>query len=306
MSTIKRCFTSRFGDDGVIVEADYSQIEVVVQALLSGDLQMKQDVLDGIDFHCKRLAFKLNEDYNEVYTKCHDDTHPEHKKYKKMRKDIKIFSFQKAYGAGAPTIARDLGISVSEVKKFFEVEEALYPGVKVLQEEWINEVERSRKPSKERTRCGFQACRGYILSITGKRYIFTEDDIPSYMQKRWKDGKLTIQRVGFTPTKIKNYPVQGLAGEFLYMAIGKLTRALLADKEMREKCILMNTVHDSIIFDVHKSVLTESLVLIKKIMTNVHKDMGEVWTDFTFDLPIGVEFEFGPTWLDTEKVEVEV
>lgn len=96
MSTIKRCFTSRFGTDGVIVEADYSQIEVVVQAFLSNDGQMKQDVHDGIDFHCKRLSFKLKEDYDEVYKKCYDKTHPDHKAYKRMRTHIKVFSFQKA------------------------------------------------------------------------------------------------------------------------------------------------------------------------------------------------------------------
>jgi DNA polymerase I-like protein with 3'-5' exonuclease and polymerase domains len=306
MSTIKRCFTSRFGKDGVIVEADYSQIEVVVQAFLSGDEQMKQDILDGIDFHCKRLSFKLKEDYEDVVKKCKDETNADYGSYNKMRKHIKVFSFQKAYGAGAPKIASTLSIPVNEVKEFFAIEEALYPSISVLQQEWIDEVERTKRPSTARTGKGFQACRGYISSVTGKRYIFTEDDIPSYMQKTWKNGKLEIKRIGFTPTKIKNYPVQGLAGELLYMAIGLLIRKILRDPVLRAKCILINTVHDSILFDVHKDILTEALVMIKSTMLSVPDEMNALYPDLGFDLPLKVDMEFGPSWLDTSKVEVEV
>ena len=66
MSNIKKCFTSRFEDEGVIMEGDWSQLEVVAQAFLSGDEQMKQDIRDGIDFHCKRLAYKLGMDYETL------------------------------------------------------------------------------------------------------------------------------------------------------------------------------------------------------------------------------------------------
>lgn len=305
MSTIKKCFISRFGDDGVIVEADYSQIEVVGQAFLSGDKQMKEDVRNGIDFHCKRLSFKLGEDYEELLIKCKDDTNDYYKEYSKKRKHIKVFSFQKAYGAGATKIAYTLGIPIKEVKEFFAIEEALYPEITRQNERWIDEVEASKKPSNQRTFKGFQACRGFINSVTGKRYIFTEEDVPGYMQKTWKDGKLTIKTIGFKPTKIKNYPVQGFAGELLYMAIGKITRALLKDKELRSKCIQINTVHDSLIFDIHKDVLFKALRLIKKIMLGVPEYMNEWFEGLNFDLPLDVEIKFGPNWLETQVVEVE-
>lgn len=95
-SLVKRMFISRFGKDGVMAEIDYSQLEVIVQAVLSRDPQLMQDVIDGVDFHCKRLAFKLQEDYDEVYKKCHNEDHPEHAKYKVMRTKIKQFTFQRA------------------------------------------------------------------------------------------------------------------------------------------------------------------------------------------------------------------
>jgi DNA polymerase I len=89
--TIKKCFISRFGNAGVIAEGDFSQIEVVVQAFLSRDPRMMNDVRRGIDFHCMRLAFKLKEDYDEVVKKC-----KELPQYKLWRTHIKVFSFQRA------------------------------------------------------------------------------------------------------------------------------------------------------------------------------------------------------------------
>jgi len=296
MSVIKKCFVSRFGSKGRIVEADYSQIEVVVQAFLSGDEQMQQDIRSGIDFHCKRLAYKLKEDYDEVYTKCHDETHPEHSKYKKLRKDIKVFSFRKAYGAGAPSIAEVLGCSIDEAKEFFAIEDALYPKVKELQDRWIAEVQQSKQPSTMRTSKGLPACIGHIKSITGKRYVFQEDDAPSFLRRQ---GQMT----SFKPTKIKNYPVQGLAGEILYASLGLLVRKLLNDEKLSDKCLLINTVHDSIIFDIHTDVLPDALPLIKKLMLSVPKRLEELF-DFTFDLPLSVDLEMGLNWADMDKVQV--
>lgn len=56
MSEIKYCFRSRFGDDGVILQADYSQLEVVALAFLSGDKQLRQDIIDKVDIHSVNAA----------------------------------------------------------------------------------------------------------------------------------------------------------------------------------------------------------------------------------------------------------
>jgi DNA polymerase I-like protein with 3'-5' exonuclease and polymerase domains len=289
MSNIKKCFVSRFGDEGRLVEVDYSQIEVVVQAFLSGDTQMREDIVNGVDFHCKRLAYKLKEDYDEVVSKCATDS-----KYKKMRKDIKVFSFRKAYGAGAPSIAEVLGVSVEEAKEFFAIEDALYPKIKELQDGWVDEVRDTKKPSNKRTQRGLPACVGHIKSITGKRYVFYEDDAPSWMRRK---GEYT----SFKPTKIKNYPVQGLAGELLYAALGKLVRILLKDDFLRDKCLMINTIHDSILFDVHVSALAEAIDLIKSTMLAVPERIKELF-GFDFDLPLKVDVEFGLNWADLEEV----
>ena len=104
-SRVKESFSSRFGADGRIVEVDYSALEVVALAAISGDMNLMQQLLDGTDMHCYRLAGSLNEPYDEVYEKCHNEAHPEHKKYKQLRTDTKPRAFANQYGASAAGIA---------------------------------------------------------------------------------------------------------------------------------------------------------------------------------------------------------
>lgn len=95
-SDVKKLFVSRFGDDGYMMEADYSQLEVIIQAWFTGDKQMKQDVRDGVDFHCKRLSAKLGEDYNDVVRKAKNEEDPDYDEYSLLRTLVKGFTFQRA------------------------------------------------------------------------------------------------------------------------------------------------------------------------------------------------------------------
>ena len=65
MSNIKACFESRF-PRGYMVEADYSQLEVITAAVISGDPMMKKDVRDGIDAHSQSASWLNPESYEEI------------------------------------------------------------------------------------------------------------------------------------------------------------------------------------------------------------------------------------------------
>lgn len=79
MSDIKDMFISRW-KDGVILNADFSQLEVIVLAILSNDTQLKDDILSGKDMHVVRAAelFGISEALVS----------------KKQRKIAKAFAFQ--------------------------------------------------------------------------------------------------------------------------------------------------------------------------------------------------------------------
>lgn len=289
MSTIKNCFVSRFGDDGVIMEGDWQQLEIIGQAFLSKDKQMKQDIRDGVDFHVKRLAYKLKEPYQTVHDYCHinKDSY-----YLKLRKDIKTFSFQRAYGAGANAIMESTGMSRSEVEELIAIEEEMYPEVSKYYEKVATEVCSSRIPTSGRTEKGFPQGKGCFKSITGREYWFKEYD--SF--RRDKD-------VDFSMPQLKNYPVQGFStADIVPLVLGKLYRAMKKVKEWIGKVFLINTVHDSIILDVHKSIRKKVAAFVKKIMEKGGDYLNETF-DIGFDLPLRAEITWGASWgQQTEKL----
>jgi len=289
LSKIKTCFTSRFGKDGVIMEADFSQLEVVGQAFLSGDVQMKQDIRDGVDFHNKRLAYKLHTDYAKINYEVNINKNP---KYIKMRKDIKTFSFQRAYGAGVNAIVESTGMSRSEVEELIAIEEAMYPMVSKYYESVSGEVCSSRIPTSGRTEQGFPQGKGVFKSITGREYWFKEYD--SF--RRDKD-------VDFSMPQLKNYPVQGFStADIVPLVLGKLYRRIKEVDNWKGKVFLINTVHDSIILDVHKDCIQPVSAVVKFIMEEGGDYLNETF-DIGFDLPLRAEITWGDSWGNqTEKL----
>ena len=292
MSNIKKCFTSRFGNDGVIMEGDWSQLEVVAQAFLSGDEQMKQDIRDGVDFHCKRLAYKLKEPYTAVWEACHSKKIPV---YVKMRKDIKTFSFQRAYGAMARSIAESTGMKLEEVKDLIKQEEDLYPQVAEYYKKVLREVELSRQPSSKRTARGVPAGVGYFDSITGRRYWFQEYDSPQFMID---NGKPT----SFSMPQIQNYPVQGFAtADLVPLMLGVLFRELNSYPGLDDSVLLINTVHDSILLDVRKDRIPIASRILHDTMIQADERLKSRFA-IDFDLPLSAEVTWGPSWGEQKEM----
>ncbi|MCI0560203.1 MAG: DNA polymerase, partial [Nitrososphaera sp.] len=235
--------------------------------------------------HCKRLAFKLGEDYGTVVQRCKTDP-----AYTKQRKDIKTFSFQRAYGAGAHKIAATTGIPIAAVKEFIKSEEALYPGVARLHDKWIAEVKKNRKPTTRRSTSGVPVGTGWMQSITGKRYVFFEEDAPEWQGVR----------TSFRPTQIKNYEVQGFTGELIKMLIGMIYRKL-AQSDMADWVLTTITVHDSVCFDCDMRYLDMALALIRGAADSLPEQI-EATYGFVFDLPIRYEIKTGRNWLDMVNV----
>jgi DNA polymerase I-like protein with 3'-5' exonuclease and polymerase domains len=70
MSRIKECFKSRWGDDGVIMEADFSQLEVIALAFLSQDTHLIHDIISGVDMHCMSASFLYDTPYDYILKAC--------------------------------------------------------------------------------------------------------------------------------------------------------------------------------------------------------------------------------------------
>jgi DNA polymerase I-like protein with 3'-5' exonuclease and polymerase domains len=63
---IKTCFISRWGNDGYVVEADFSQLEVIGAAYISGDENMYEDILNGVDSHSQSASWLNPYSYEDI------------------------------------------------------------------------------------------------------------------------------------------------------------------------------------------------------------------------------------------------
>lgn len=296
-SKVKAMFVSRFGADGVMVEADYSQLEVVVQGVLSGDPQLCQDLRDKIDFHCKRVMKQYSISYELAVAMCKDENHPEHGIWKPRRTKAKNFSFQRAYGAGAAAIAAATGMSVEEVEELIAAEEELYPGIVKFNAKVESMVMASAVPFQSAAEDGAidpttgkvfwkTYRRGEWYAPTRTRYTWRTHDAPAFLRKR---GILD----SFSPPELKNYPVQGTGGEFVQAILGLLWRHFVSNDFYGGKAYLVNTVHDCVWIDCHKDVLDQVCADVKRIMESI-PDFYNSRHGMSIDVPFPVEVEVGP------------
>ena len=301
-SVVKRSFTSRF-PDGMMIESDYSQLEVVVQGLLTGDQNMIQDIKDGVDFHVKRLAAKLGEPYDEVWEKCHNEDHPDYKVYKQMRTKAKGFTFARAFGAGKASIAANTGMTEDEVQTLIDAEEVMYPGVSKFFDSIEAELTRTRVPTLHREPLPDQPGRsvqcgaGYYIGPTQVRFGFLETPAPAYKRKH-NGGKETTW---YRPS-IQNYPVQGEAAHIVQIAVGKVWRDLfVATDNYYGNALLVNTVHDCVVADSAEGYTEPVAKDIVRVMQDVPAMLKEL---FGTETPVGFpcEAEVGFNLLDMKGI----
>ena len=100
----------------VLVDADYSQIELRLLAHISGDEAMCRAFLDGGDFHRSTAARVFHVDPADVT--------PE------MRRRAKAVNFGIVYGISAFSLSQDIGVSVAEAKAYMEAYFETFPGVR--------------------------------------------------------------------------------------------------------------------------------------------------------------------------------
>jgi DNA polymerase I-like protein with 3'-5' exonuclease and polymerase domains len=288
-SRVKAMMVSRF-PDGVCGELDYSQLEVVVQGLLSGDKNLVKDLQDKIDFHCKRVAAKYGCTYEEALYWCKDETYADYPMWKKRRTGVKEFSFQRAYGAGAAAISDATGLDIDTVKELIEAEEKMYPGVTAFNNAVEKEVTLTAEPFRDGER-GYRVFRrGTWQAPTGTIYSWRTWDAPAFMRQK---GVMDT----FSPPELKNYPVQGTGGEIVQMVLGYLWRWFVSNDNFANRALLTNTVHDCVWVDMHPDVVDTVIPGMKRIMEAVPLMLKKHF-NMECPVPFPVEAEVGPNMLD--------
>ena len=264
---VKRAYVSRYGENGNILELDYSQLEMVALAYLANDVTLIDDINNGRDMH--------RELYKGMYGRYPTD---------KERKPFKRFSFLLVYGGGITTLMAQSGCDRATAKKFINTFYSRYTGVKRYHEEIVAKAEKGAVVSYDPDKSGPQYTY-YHTSPTGRHYIFNK------YPNEYKGG------LSFSPTELKNWPIQGFAtGDVVPMMVGILLRKL-EDAKLTPDVKLVMTVHDSVVLDVPIDKLNECAILAKQTLEDAPKYMKSI---FNIDFPcqLGVGVDAGLNWQD--------
>lgn len=270
---IKRAYISRWGDDGVLVDFDYSQLEMAGLAIISGDEQLIYDINNGIDMHIEL--------FREMYGRT--PTAEERKKFKPL-------SFGLVYGAGYKTLAANAGCTEAEAKKFIKVFYGRYKGVAEFHKSIVQEAKDKGVLTASHTEKG-KPRKAFLKRMdTGRMYMYMEYD------NDWNPDP------SFSPTELKNWLIQGFStGDIVPHMVGVIG-ACLQETDMKDVALPIMTVHDSIVFDVHKNVLDRATKFIYNILSNTSEIVAE---HFGIDIPVKLQVgcKVGPNWQDMEEIK---
>ena len=128
----------------VLVDADYSQIELRILAHVTGDAHMQEAFLSGADIHRSTAA--------KIYNIRPEDVTP------RLRSSAKAINFGIMYGKGAYSLSKDIGVSVKEAEAFLQTYLATFPNINGYMEKTIADA---------------RQC-GYVSTLFGRRRALPE------------------------------------------------------------------------------------------------------------------------------------
>ena len=124
-SRLRRMFTAPEGC--VLVDADYSQIELRLLAHIAGDAEMQAAFRSGADFHTVTAS--------RVFHVPPEQVTPE------LRRRAKAVNFGIVYGISAFSLAQDIGVTVAEAKAYMERYFETYQGVRQYMTDVVEKAE---------------------------------------------------------------------------------------------------------------------------------------------------------------------
>lgn len=226
---IKKLFVSRYGDDGVMVQFDYSQLELRILAVFSQDSNLIDLYRSGADLHKAVASDAFGVPIDEIT--------------KDQRTASKKIQFGVVYQESAKGLSEDLraegiDMSVQECERFIEAYFNKYPKV----DKWIKGIKKHAKRYKQ------------VKTLTNRiRRLPTIDSID--------------QRVASEAERqCVNSPIQSTGSDCTLMSLILIDNWL---QETNKKSKLAITVHDSLVIDCHKSEVVEVSKKVKHIMENL-------------------------------------
>lgn len=239
---IKKLFNSRFGDDGVIVQFDYSQLELRILAVFTQDPELIRLYRSGADLHKEVASGAFNVPVSEV-------TKDQRTASKKVQ--FGIVYQESAKGLSEDLRAEGINMSVEECERFIANYFRRFPKV----QQWINNIKRFARRNK------------YVKTLTNRiRHLATIDST---------DRSIAAE----AERQAVNAPIQSTGSDCTLQSLIQINKWLRESGLRSRICV---TVHDSIVLDCPKDEAIVVAKKVKHIMENLaeyndfYKFLGDV------------------------------
>lgn len=140
-------------DDNILIDADYSQIELRILAHMSGDEAMADAFRSGEDIHASTASRVFGVDKSEVTPL--------------LRSRAKAVNFGIVYGMGDFSLSQDLHIPVKEAKAYIESYFEKYANVKKYLDTTVADAKKN----------------GYVTTLYGRRRYIPEIHSSNFVQR---------------------------------------------------------------------------------------------------------------------------
>lgn len=238
----------------VIKEQDYSQIELRVASMFSGDENMQHAYQSGSDLHSKTTELLFG-----------DTSHLSPQEQKRKRTEAKSMNFGFLYGMSAKTFvdyAKGYNLNITEEQSegfrndFFKAYPRLLP--------WHEECkEYARK-------------NGHTWSPIGRKRFLPDINSSNFKLR----GQAERQSI--------NSGVQGFASD---MCISALSDIVFSDEIDHDRCIVLGSVHDAILFEIREDYVDEVSPIINRLM-----EKPSIIEGIDIPIPIIADSEVGKAW----------
>lgn len=216
---IRDAFIAREGF--CLLSADYSQIELRVLAHASGDTELTSAFKTSSDVHVLTATALFNVSSEEVT--------------REMRGRAKTVNFAVIYGQTEFALARNLGISKTEARRYIDAFFARYDGVTRYLQELVHEARTT----------------GAVRTLLGRKRVIPD------IKSQNRVLRFAAERMA------KNTPIQGSAADILKLAMIRIHDELEA-KALTSRMIL--TVHDELVLEVLESEKKTVSELVRRNM----------------------------------------
>ena len=250
----------------LMADPDSSSLEFRVAAELGGpDPAALADIESGWDVHSFTASI-LNDKSIEAVKD--DESRAGAEKRDSLRQLAKPDTFKPLYGGtkGSPNQER-----------YYEAFRLRYPGIAGAQEQWVNDVVRTKR----------------LVTPWGMRYYWPTVNVS-------RSGRVNVM------SAVYNYPIQALAtAEIIPIAVVHLWHRI-ADEGLDDYIKLVNLVHDNSPAEVHPEAASAFVLLAKQAYTRDVYAYLEAVYGLDWKVPLGVGIKLGTHWGEGKEIRFDV